>query len=32
MREVFATTRMYSGGKPDIALDKIFGNTTFELG
>jgi ribosomal protein S18 acetylase RimI-like enzyme len=32
MREVFATTRMYSRGKPDIALDKIFGNTTFELG
>jgi hypothetical protein len=32
MREVFATTRMYSGGKPDIALEKIFGNTTFELG
>ncbi|MBI2906455.1 MAG: GNAT family N-acetyltransferase [Chloroflexi bacterium] len=32
MREVFATTRMYTGGEPDIALRKIFGVTSFELG
>jgi GNAT superfamily N-acetyltransferase len=32
MKEVFATTRMYSQGKPDMALEKIYGVTTFELG
>ncbi len=29
---VFETARMYTGRAPDIALDKIFGVTTFELG
>jgi GNAT superfamily N-acetyltransferase len=32
MKEVFATARMYSKGQPDIALEKVFGVTTFELG
>lgn len=32
MRKVFATTRMYTGREPDIALGKIFGVTSFELG
>ncbi|MBN1191781.1 MAG: hypothetical protein JXA46_18665 [Dehalococcoidales bacterium] len=32
MKEVFATARMYSKGQPDIALDKVFGVTSFELG
>jgi GNAT superfamily N-acetyltransferase len=32
MREVFATNRMYSQGQPVLALEKIFGVTTFELG
>jgi hypothetical protein len=32
MREVFATNRMYSQGQPVLALDKVFGITTFELG
>ena len=29
---VFETARMYTGGAPDIALDRVFGVTTFELG
>jgi GNAT superfamily N-acetyltransferase len=32
MRQVFATARMYTGGLPDIALERVFGVTTFELG
>jgi len=32
MQEVFGTARMYSRQTPDIALQKIFGVTTFELG
>lgn len=32
MEKVFATARMYQKGMPDIANDKIFGITTFELG
>lgn len=32
MKEVFLTIRMYTGKEPDIALDKIFGVTSFELG
>ena len=32
MRQVFATARMYTGPAPDIALDRVFGVTTFELG
>lgn len=29
---VFETARMYTGPAPDIAVDRIFGVTTFELG
>ncbi|MBO9450142.1 GNAT family N-acetyltransferase [Tropicibacter sp. R16_0] len=29
---VFETARMYTGPAPDIAMDRIFGVTTFELG
>jgi hypothetical protein len=32
MKEVFATARMYSQGRPDLAMEKIFGVTSFELG
>jgi ribosomal protein S18 acetylase RimI-like enzyme len=32
MRPVFETARMYTGPAPDIALDRVFGITTFELG
>ncbi len=32
MREVFGTARMYTGGTPTMALDRVFGVTTFELG
>ncbi len=32
MEKVFGTARMYTGTTPDIALDKVFGVTTFELG
>ena len=32
MRVIFATARMYQKGLPDIANEKIFGITTFELG
>ncbi len=32
MAEVFATARMYLGGRPDLPVDGIFGITTFELG
>lgn len=32
LRPVFATARMYSKVEPELALDKIFGVTTFELG
>jgi GNAT superfamily N-acetyltransferase len=32
MKEVFATTRMYTGPAPALPLEKIFGITTFELG
>ncbi|WP_322742665.1 GNAT family N-acetyltransferase [Synechocystis salina] len=29
---VFETARMYTGQAPPIALDKIYGVTSFELG
>lgn len=32
LTEVFATVRMYTEGEPDMAMDKIFGVTSFELG
>lgn len=32
MEKVFATMRMYSKSLPDIAHDKVYGITTFELG
>jgi GNAT superfamily N-acetyltransferase len=32
MQPVFSTARMYTGGEPDIALNQVFGVTTFELG
>ncbi len=32
MKVIFATARMYQKGLPDIANDKVFGITTFELG
>jgi GNAT superfamily N-acetyltransferase len=32
MSKVFATARMYQKGLPDLAYNKIFGITTFELG
>lgn len=32
MMPVFETARMYTGPAPDIALDRLFGVTTFELG
>jgi len=32
MTPVFETARMYTGEEPDIALDTVFGVTTFELG
>ena len=32
MRRVFGTGRIYSGGPPDIAIEKVFGVTSFELG
>ncbi len=32
MERTFATARMYQKGLPDLAYDKIFGITTFELG
>lgn len=32
MREVFSTARMYNRYIPDIATERIFGVTTFELG
>jgi GNAT superfamily N-acetyltransferase len=32
MRRVFETARMYTGRAPDVALDHVFGVTTFELG
>lgn len=33
MEPVFATRRMYANGPaPDLALDRVFGNTTLELG
>ena len=32
MQQVFGTARMYTGGIPDLPLDRIFGVTTFELG
>jgi len=32
MKKVFFTARMYSRSKPEMAFDKIFGVTTFELG
>lgn len=32
MKEVFGTARMYKGRSPDIALERIFGVTSFELG
>jgi GNAT superfamily N-acetyltransferase len=32
MRHVFGTARMYTGDAPPIALERVFGVTTFELG
>ena len=32
MEAVFSTGRMYLHGQPELAYDKIFGITTFELG
>ncbi|QFT54299.1 GNAT family N-acetyltransferase [Microbulbifer sp. THAF38] len=32
MKEVFGCARMYLGPKPDIANERVFGVTTFELG
>ena len=32
MTACFETARMYTGKRPDLPLDKIFGVTTFELG
>lgn len=32
MKKVFETARMYSKEKPNIALNKVFGITSFELG
>jgi GNAT superfamily N-acetyltransferase len=32
LRESFRTTRMYLGPEPALALDKVFGVTSFELG
>jgi GNAT superfamily N-acetyltransferase len=32
MKQVFGTARMYTGEAPAIALDRVFGVTTFELG
>jgi len=32
LTEVFRCARMYTGGRPAIALDKVFGITSLELG
>jgi hypothetical protein len=32
MKEVFGCARMYLGPAPDLAHERIFGVTTFELG
>ena len=32
LTQVFATARMYTGPAPEIAIDRVFGVTTFELG
>ena len=32
LTQVFETARMYRGATPDLALDRIFGITSFELG
>ena len=32
LKPVFETARMYTGAAPDLAIDKVFGVTTFELG
>ncbi|MDF1677149.1 MAG: GNAT family N-acetyltransferase [Legionellaceae bacterium] len=32
LKQVFETARMYLKGAPDIAMDKVYGITTFELG
>jgi len=32
MKHVFSTARMYTGKRPDIRWDNVFGITTFELG
>lgn len=32
MKPVFETARMYTGAAPDIALARLYGVTTFELG
>ena len=32
MKTMFETARMYTKGKPDIDLQRVFGVTTFELG
>ena len=32
MKPMFETARMYTKGKPNIDLQRVFGVTTFELG
>lgn len=32
MQQVFGVARMYLGQAPNVRADRIFGNTTFELG
>lgn len=32
MEQTFATARMYRNGQPDVAMERVFGITTFELG
>ena len=32
MKKVFGTARMYTGDAPAIALERVYGVTTFELG
>ncbi len=32
MKVVFETARMYTGKKPDLPLNRLFGVTSFELG
>ena len=32
LHPVFETARMYKGAPPDLALDSLYGITSFELG